>query len=329
MKIAFFNTKPYDKQYFNLANQTQSHELHFFEPRLNEQTSALAHGFTAICAFVNDDLSAKVLKKLALGGTKLIALRCAGFNHVDLAQAKTLDLTIVRVPAYSPQAVAEHALALILALNRKLHKAYNRTREGNFSLEGLMGFDVYNKTVGVIGTGEIGAVFARMMKGIGCKVLAYDPYPNAECEKIGIEYVSLAELYQGARIISLHCPLTPQTHYMIDQEAIAQMSNNVVLINTGRGALINTKDIIAALKTQRIGALGLDVYEEEGGLFFENRSDTIITDDVFARLLTFPNVMITSHQGFFTHEAVSAIAKTTLENITEYEKGNPVPNQVS
>ncbi|ADI14619.1 2-hydroxyacid dehydrogenase [Truepera radiovictrix] len=318
MDLAIFSTKPYDRRFFEAANAEHGHGLHFFEPRLTPETASLAAGFTGVCAFVNDVLSAPVLRELAAGGTKLIALRSAGFNHVDLGAAQELGLTVARVPAYSPYAVAEHALALILTLNRKTHRAFNRVREGNFALDGLLGFDLHGKTVGVVGTGKIGLIFARIAAGFGCEVLAYDPYPNPEARA---RYVPLPELLGAADIVSLHCPLTPETYHLIGKEAVAQMKPGAMLINTSRGALVDTRAVIHGLKSGQIGALGLDVYEEEADLFFEDLSDRVIQDDVFTRLLTFPNVLITGHQGFFTVEALDNIAHTTLRNVTAFETG--------
>jgi D-lactate dehydrogenase len=318
MKTAIFSTKSYDETFMSLSNQDYGHELVYFESRLTADTAKLATGFPAVCVFVNDQLNAEVLQFLHENGTRLIALRSAGFNHVDLAAAERLGLTIVRVPAYSPYAVAEHALALIQGLNRKLYRAYNRVREGNFSLEGLLGFDLHAKTVGVIGTGKIGMIFANIMNSLGCNVLLYDPYPNHTLAH-NMRYVSLAELYAESDIISLHCPLTPETHHMINHQVLAQMKNGVMLINTSRGKLVDTKAVISALKSGKIGNLGLDVYEEEGDLFFDDLSNQVIHDDVFMRLLTFPNVLITGHQGFFTKEALTNIAQITLANITAYE----------
>lgn len=328
MRIAFFSAKPHDTLFFDRANEGYRYEVHYFEVRLTLQTALLAHGFDVVCGFVNDDFGASVLEVLKQGGTRLIALRCAGFNQVDQSTARVLELPVVRVPAYSPHAVAEHALGLIMVLNRKIHRAYNRTREGNFSLDGLMGFDLYGKTVGVIGTGAIGSVFARVMRGLGCEVIAFDPAPDVALATEGISYTDLAQLYAQSNIVSLHCPLTPDTVHLIDERAIDQMHDDVMLINTSRGPLVDTKAIINGLKRQKIGALGLDVYEEESNLFFENRSNTIIQDDVFARLLTFPNVIVTSHQGFFTNEAVTAIAQTTLANIQAFEQGQTLKNAV-
>ncbi|MEE1867033.1 MULTISPECIES: 2-hydroxyacid dehydrogenase [Pseudomonas] len=323
MRVLFFSSQTYDQDSFTSAAARHGLDLHFQPARLTEDTAALANGHEVVCAFINDDLNADVLKRLADGGTRLIALRSAGYNHVDLAAAKRLGLAVVRVPAYSPHAVAEHAVALILALNRRLHRAYNRTREGNFSLHGLTGFDLHGKTVGVVGTGQIGATFARIMAGFGCKLLAYDPYPNPELLALGATYLELPELLRQAQIISLHCPLTEQTRHLINPQSLAQLQPGAMLINTGRGALIDTPALIEALKDGQLGYLGLDVYEEEAQLFFEDRSDLPLQDDVLARLLTFPNVIVTAHQAFLTREALAAIATTTLDNITRWAAGNP------
>jgi D-lactate dehydrogenase len=325
VRIAFFNTKPYDEDSFLAANTDHGHELVFFEARLTQRSAPLAAGFPTICAFVNDDLGATVLEQLAANGTRLVALRSAGFNNVDLQATADLDMRVVRVPAYSPYAVAEHAAGLVLTLNRRIHRAYARVREGNFSLVGLLGFDLHGKTVGVVGTGTIGTVFARIMTGFGCRVLAYDLYPNDECRRLGVEYVPRTDLFAASDIIALHCPLTPETHHLIDTDAIDQMRRGVMLINTSRGAIIDTTAVIDGLKSGRVGALGIDVYEEEEELFFQDLSDRVITDDTFMRLLTFPNVLVTGHQAFFTTEALDQIARTTLENITNVERaGGPV-----
>lgn len=321
MKVAVFSTKPYDREYLGRANAGHGHELTFFEAHLEPETAVLAAGHGAVCAFVNDTLDAAVLRQLHAGGTRLIALRSAGFNHVDLATARALGMTVARVPAYSPYAVAEHAVGLILTLDRKLHRAYVRVREGNFALDGLRGFDLHGRTVGVIGTGKIGTVFARIMLGFGCRVLAYDIEPNPACRDMGVEYVGLDELLRASDIVSLHCPLNEHTHHLIDAERLATMKRGVMLINTSRGALIDTRAVIEALKTGRIGYLGIDVYEEEEHLFFEDLSTQIIHDDVFMRLLTFPNVVVTAHQAFFTEEALLNIAGTTIANITAFERG--------
>ncbi len=329
MKVAVFSAKPYDRAFLQRMNVNHGHELVFFEPRLAAEVSTLAAGFPAVCVFVNDQLNASVLADLARTGTRLIALRSAGFNNVDLVAADELGLTVVRVPAYSPYAVAEHAVGLILSLNRKIHRSFNRVREGNFALDGLLGFDLNGTVIGIIGTGRIGAVFARIMHGFGCRLLAFDPYPNPECEEIGVEYVSLPQLYTQSDIISLHCPLTPETHHIINAEALAQVKPGVMLINTSRGALIDTVAVIDAMKSGRVGYLGLDVYEEEEDLFFEDLSGQVIQDDVFARLLTFPNVLVTGHQAFFTRNALERIAEVTLGNITAFEQGQLLANQVT
>ncbi|MEW5931112.1 MAG: 2-hydroxyacid dehydrogenase [Gemmatimonadota bacterium] len=321
MRIAVFSTKRYDRESLAAANERHGHELAYLEPRLTPETAPLARGYPAVCAFVNDVLSAEVLRTLAEGGTRMLALRSAGFNNVDLRAAEELGMVVARVPAYSPHAVAEHAVALILALDRKIHRAYNRVREGNFSLDGLLGFDLHGRAVGIVGTGKIGEAFARIMAGFGCRLLAVDPFPRAEVEALGARYVALEELFAESDVIALHTPLTPETHHVIDAAALARMKPGVMLINTGRGALVDTPAVIDALKCGRIGALGLDVYEEEADLFFEDHSGDVITDDVFARLLTFPNVLVTAHQGFFTEEALRAIAETTLGNVSAFERG--------
>ncbi|MEA5489710.1 MULTISPECIES: 2-hydroxyacid dehydrogenase [Pseudanabaena] len=328
MKTAFFNTKSYDRQSFNTANKQHQHEIIFFECHLSHETVSLAAGYSAVCIFINDYLDTEMLEKLAQGGTKLIALRSAGFNHVDLTAASHLGLTIVRVPAYSPYAVAEHAVALILSLNRKVHRAYNRVREGNFSIEGLLGFDLHGATVGVIGTGRIGAIFAQIMRGFGCKLIGYDAYQNSACLDMGMTYVQISELFAQSDIISLHCPLTPDSHHLINTEAIAQMKAGTMLINTSRGGLIDTQAAINGLKSGAIGYLGIDVYEQEADLFFEDLSNEVIQDDTFQRLLTFPNVIVTGHQAFFTSHALANIAETTLANITEFEQSGSCLNEV-
>ncbi len=328
MRIAVFSAKNYDRQSLDKANRAYLKELVYFEAKLDANTALLAEGFDAVCVFVHDRLDSRVLKLLLKGKTRSIALRCAGYNNVDLKTAKALGFQVVRVPAYSPHAVAEHALGLLLDLNRHIHRSYFRVREGNFALEGLLGFDLFGKTVGIIGTGRIGLVMTRILKGFGCEVLAHDPIPDPECEKAGGRYVPLDGLFQGSDIISLHCPLTPQTHHLINGAAIARMKEGVTLINTSRGAILDTVAVIQGLKDGRIGNLGLDVYEEEDNLFFEDLSNTIIQDDVFSRLLTFPNVLITAHQGFFTQEALKSIADVTLANLDDLEKGRRCPNSV-
>lgn len=326
MRVAVFNAKSYDREYFTLANsrlaETERHDLVWFEPHLTLDTVALAAGAQAVCVFVNDKLNAAVLERLHSLGVRLIALRCAGFNNVDLTAAKSLGLTVARVPAYSPHAVAEHAVALIMALNRKTHRAYNRVREGNFALQGLCGFDLFGKTVGVVGTGKIGLAFAHIMNGFGCKLLAYDPKPAQEARTLGVAYVTLTELLEQSDIVSLHCPLTPDTRHLLNEKAISRMKPTAVLINTGRGALIDTQALIRALKKHHPGAVGVDVYEEEEALFFEDHSAEGIDDDTFVRLSTFPNVLVTAHQGFLTAEALTAIAEVTLANITAFAAGD-------
>jgi D-lactate dehydrogenase len=321
MKVTVFSTKPYDKEALDWANVERGHELVYLEERLAPITAKLADGSPGICAFVNDVLNAEVLRTLAAGGTSLIAMRCAGFNNVDLACADDLGLTVARVPAYSPYAVAEHTVALMMALNRKTHRAYNRVREGNFSLNGLMGRDFNGHIAGIIGTGKIGEVVAKILNGLGLQLLAYDLYKNPECEKLGVRYVELEELFRTAEIITLHCPLTPETHHLINDDSLRLMKHGVAIINTSRGALIDTAAAIRALKSGNIGHLGLDVYEEEEEYFMEDLSGQIIQDDKLMRLLTFPNVVITAHQGFFTQDAMQGIARTTLENIDGFEQG--------
>jgi D-lactate dehydrogenase len=328
MKVAVFSTKPYDRQFLEAANADHKHELVFFEPRLTCDTAVLATGFSAICAFVNDALDGKTLQCLADREIRLIALRSAGFNNVDLKVAAELGMTVVRVPAYSPYAVAEHTVGLMLTLNRKIHRAYNRVREGNFSLDGLLGFDMHDRTVGIIGTGKIGTITAGILKGFGCQILGYDMHQNSGFEALGAKYVELPELFAASDIISLHCPLTPETYHLINEQALEQMKQGVMLINTSRGALIDTQAVTNALKSKKIGYLGLDVYEQESDLFFEDLSQEVIQDDVFQRLLTFPNVLITGHQAFFTENALKNIAETTISNITDFEQGHPCPNEV-
>jgi len=324
MKVAFFSTQPYDKEYFKRYNK--EHEIAFYEAPLNEQTADLAKGCDAICAFVNDKLNAAVIKTLAETGIKIIAQRCAGFNNVDLAAAVTNKVAVVRVPAYSPHAVAEHALALIMTLNRKTHKAYNRVREGNFSLDRLTGFDLYGKTVGIIGTGKIGQCFAHIMLGLGCKVMAFDIIANKDMEAAGVEYLPLIDLLEQSDIVSLHCPLTEQTKHLINNHSLSSMKNGAMLINTSRGALIDTKAAIAALKKGKLGYLGVDVYEQEEKLLFHDLSENIIDDDVIMRLLSFSNVLITAHQGFLTDEALTQIAQVTLQNLSDFEQDKKLIN---
>ena len=320
MKIAVFSSKPYDRDFLCQANQGR-HELLFHDTALKPDSTPLAQGCDAVCCFVNDQLDAPVLESLAALGIRLVALRCAGYNQVDLSRARDLGITITRVPEYSPHAIAEHTLALILMLNRQLHRAHSRVRENDYSLNGLLGFDLYRKTVGVIGTGKIGRTFAHIMLGLGCRVIAYDPFPDEALRAKGVDYLTLDELWPQADIISLHCPLTPENHHLINAATLRNMKPGVMLINTGRGGLLDTRAVINALKSGQVGYLGLDVYEEEGNLFFEDHSSQLLQDDVFARLLTFPNVIITGHQAFFTREALTAIAETTLNNIDSFARG--------
>lgn len=329
MKITFFGTQPYDRESFDRANASFGFEFNYHRSHLNGNNALLAQGADAVCIFVNDTADAGTIRQLAAMGVKLIALRCAGFNNVDLKAAAEYGIPVVRVPAYSPHAVAEHAVALMLALNRKVHRAYWRTRDGNFSLHGLMGFDMYGKTAGIVGTGKIARELIRILKGFGMKVLAYDIFPDAEyAAQAQVEYVTLDELYRRADIISLHCPLTDQTRYMINGDAIGKMKPGVILINTGRGQLIHTEALIEGLKEKKIGAAGLDVYEEEAAYFYEDTSDRIMDDDILARLLSFNNVIMTSHQGFFTCEALDSIAHTTLQNINDFDKHRKLVNEV-
>ncbi len=327
MKIAFFSTKSYDKEFFEKSNN--EHTIVFYETALNKDTANLTRDFDCVCAFVNDKINKEVIAELKQNGIKLIALRCAGFNNVDLEAAKDAGIKTVRVPAYSPHAVAEHAVSMLLTLNRKTHKAYNRIRENNFSLERLTGFDLYEKTVGVIGTGLIGSIFCKIMLGFGCKVIAYDVFPNAELEKAGVTYTDLDTLFSSSDIISLHCPLMPETKYIINKSSFDKMKNGVMLINTSRGGLVNTKDAIHALKNKKLGYLGIDVYEQEENLFFNDLSEVIIEDDLIARLMSFPNVLITSHQGFFTKEALQQIASITLQNISDIENEKACDNEIA
>jgi len=327
-RIAVFSSKNWVVSSFKQVNQKYNFEITYLEVILDKKTAILANGFDAICVFVNDTIDAEVLTQLHQGGVKLVALRCAGFNNVDVKKAQELGVGVVRVPAYSPYAVAEHTAGMILTLSRKYHKAYHRVREANFALDGLMGFDLHQKTVGTIGTGKIGQVFIDIMKGFGCRNIAYDKYPNRKLEQSGLEYVDLKKLYKESDIISLHCPLTPETYHLINKKAISSMKKGVMIINTSRGPLIDSKAVIKGLKNQHIGYLGIDVYEEEQDLFFEDLSEKIIQDDVFVRLQTFPNVLITAHQAFFTKEAVDNITTTTFDNIESYLKSGTSKNSV-
>ena len=328
MKIAFFSSKSYDEAFFSEANESGSHDLTFHEFKLTPTSASLALGARAVCAFVNDHLNRSTLEVLKDGGIEFIALRCAGFNNVDLSAARELGFKVVRVPAYSPYAVAEHTIGLLLSLNRRLYRAYNRVREGNFSLQGLVGFDIHGLTVGIIGTGTIGEKVAGLFKGFGCKILCHDVRENDQVKALGGKYVKREELFAKSDIISLHCPLLESTYHMIDASALAQMKPGVTLLNTSRGALIDTGAVIQALKSGHIGNLGIDVYEEEEHLFFEDQSGEVMQDDVFARLLTFPNVFITGHQAFFTRNALEQIARTTLQNITDLEQTGSCANEV-
>ena len=326
MRVAVFSSKPYDEQYLGVAAAGSPHKLDFFEPSLNGDVVKLAADHEAVCVFVHDEVNGNVLRELAEHGVRLVALRAAGFNNVDLDVAKEVGIKVCRVPAYSPYAVAEHAVALILSLLRRTPRAYNRVRDGNFALDGLLGYDVNGKCVGVVGTGRIGTVFAGIMKGFGCRLLAYDPYPNEDMKKLGAKYVELRELFEQADIIALHAPLTSETHHLVNAATLSVVKPGVMVVNTSRGGLIDTEAAIDALKDGRLGYLGLDVYEEEHAVgFFEDQSASIIQDDTFARLLTFPNVLITAHQAFFTAEALQNIAETTMANLTAFEEtGTPV-----
>lgn len=324
MKIAFYDTKNYDMTAFNRLNDTYGFKIKYFESKLTEDTARLARGYDVVCAFVNDTINAVVIDVLEEVGVGLIAMRCAGYNNVDFEAAKG-RLKVVRVPAYSPYAVAEHALALIMTLNRKTHKAYSRTRDNNFNINGLQGFDLYGKTIGVIGTGKIGRVFAGICEGVGMKVLAYDKFPS---EASGLTYVDLDTLYAQSDIVSLHCPLLKETHHIIGAASIDKMKEGVMVINTSRGGLVDTEALIEGLKEKKIGYAGLDVYEEESDYFFEDFSEEIISDDVLARLLSFPNVLVTSHQAFLTKEALENIAATTLDSIKAYQKGETLINEI-
>jgi D-lactate dehydrogenase len=318
MRVAVYSTQPYDRQFLGQAEGAARHALGFFEHRLDASTAATCAGADAVCVFVNDRLDAPVLEQLHALGVRLVVLRCAGFNNVDLVAAARLGIAVGRVPEYSPHAVAEHATALVLTLNRKIHRAHARVREGNFALEGLLGFDLHGRTVGVVGTGHIGECFLRIMNGFGCRLLASDPQPNPACEALGARYVPLPELLAASDVVSLHCPLTPATRHLIDAGALARMKAGAMLVNTSRGAVIDTAAVIEALKSGHLGSLGIDVYEEEADLFFRDLSGAVIHDDVFARLLTFPNVVVTGHQAFFTMDALAQIARTTFDNLDRF-----------
>ena len=328
MRVAVFSARSYDEHFLRTANKTAGHELHFYETRLSPSTARLASGAEVVCPFVNDDLGAATLEVLAEGGTNLVALRSAGFNHVDLDAATRLGLAVARVPRYSPHAVAEHCVGLILNLNRKIHRAYNRVRDSNFALDGLLGFDLHGRTVGIIGTGEIGVCFAEIMAGFGTSLLAADPFENQRVLELGGTYAPVDEVLAASDIVSLHCPLTPDTFHLINRERLAVMKDGVMIINTSRGALVDAEAAIDALKSGKIGHLGLDVYEEESSLFFEDLSAELLLDDTFARLMTFPNVLITGHQAFFTETALTTIAEVTIENISAFEAGLDLHTQV-
>jgi len=326
MKIMFFDTKKYDRTYFNEYNE--SNKIKFIENKLTTETASLTAGYDAVCVFVNDSITNEVIDTLVENGVKIIALRCAGYNNVDLEYASK-KLKVVRVPAYSPYSVAEHTIGMILTLNRKLHKAYSKTRDGNFSLDGLLGFDLYKKKVGIIGTGKIARTFIKILNGFQMDIIAYDPYPNREAEKeLGFRYTNLDEIFRTSDIISLHCPLTPETKYIINDDSIDKMKDGVMIVNTGRGLLIETIDLIEGLKSGKVGAAALDVYEEESDFFFEDFSQGVISDDILGRLLSFNNVLVTSHQAFFTEEALQEIAKVTLNNLKEFEDGKELTNEV-
>lgn len=329
MKVAIYSTKNYDRKYFELVNVKYGFQLEFFDFQLNERTAKMAEHCDVVCIFVNDDGSRHVLEKLATLGVKMVALRCAGFNNVDLKAAKDLGLQVVRVPAYSPEAVAEHTVGLMMTLNRRIHRAYQRTREANFSLEGLIGFNMHGRTVGIIGTGKIGIAVMRILKGFGMHILAYDPFKNPTAKELGARYVELNELYSKSHVITLHCPATPENYHLLNRDAFAKMKDGVMIINTSRGTLIDTPAAIDALKQRKIGALGMDVYENERDLFFEDKSNEVIQDDVFRRLSSCHNVLLTGHQAFLTEEALMSISDVTLANIYSLKVGKTCENQVS
>ncbi|MBW8782631.1 MAG: 2-hydroxyacid dehydrogenase [Verrucomicrobia bacterium] len=325
MTIAVFSAKPYDRRYFTAANAARGHRLSFHEERLTPETARLAHGSETVCAFVNDRLDAGVLARLAAGGTRLIALRSAGYNHVDLVAAAALGLTVVYVPGYSPHAVAEHTVALLLTLNRRIHQAHARVRRGDFSLDGLMGFDLEGKTFGLVGTGRIGTITGRIMQGFGCRVLACDPFPSDEAREAGFVFCELDELLARSDVVSLHCPLVPATRHLINATTLERMKPGATLLNTSRGGLIDTPATIAAIESGQLGRLGLDVYENEAGFFYEDHSAGPLADETLARLIALPNVLVTGHQGFLTHEALGNIAETTLKSVDDFAAGRPCP----
>lgn len=328
MKIAVFSAKGYDRESLDIANAAEGHQLKYHDAPLEIDTVGLAAGYDAVCIFVNDKADAAVLERLKEGGTKLVALRCTGFNNVDLQAAERLGLKVVRVTHYSPYSVAEHAVALLLAINRKIYRAYNRTRDSNFALDGLMGFDLHGKSVAVIGTGKIGNVFAKIMIGFGCNVIGYDAYPSPEFEALGAHYAAPGEIARDADIISLHCPLTPETYHIVNAETLARTKRGALLINTSRGGLVDTEAAIEALKSGQLGGLAIDVYEQEAGLFFRDLSSVVVTDDVLQRLISFPNVIVTGHQAFFTREAITTICETTLRSVSEFAAGKPLTNEI-
>jgi D-lactate dehydrogenase len=329
MKVAVFSAERYDREFLSAANVTEGHALKFFDLPLTLESVNLAAGYDAVCIFVNDTADAAVLDALQQGGTHLVALRCTGFNNVDLAAAQRLGVKVVRVVTYSPYSVAEHAVALLLAVNRRIHRAYNRTRDSNFALDGLMGFDLHGKSVAVVGTGKIGRVFTKIMLGFGCEVIGYDVVPTPEFEALGAHYATPGEIGAKADIISLHCPLTPETHHIINAQTLARMKPGALLVNTSRGGLVDTEAAIIALKSGQLGGLALDVYEQEAGLFFRDMSSMVIVDDVLQRLVSFPNVIVTGHQAFFTREAITTICETTLRSVTEFATGKPLSNEIT
>ncbi|MBE2893686.1 2-hydroxyacid dehydrogenase [Spirabiliibacterium falconis] len=329
MKVAVYSTKKYDKNYFELVNVKYGFELEFYDFMLTERTAKMAEGADAVCIFVNDVADRRVLERLNAIGVKLVALRCAGFNNVDLKAAQELGIKVVRVPAYSPEAVAEHTVGLMLALNRRIHRAYNRTRDANFSLEGLMGFNMYGRTAGVIGSGKIGVAVMRILKGLGMNVLTYDPFENPQALELGAKYVDLDTLYRQSHVITLHCPATPENYHMLNKEAFDKMRDGVLIVNTSRGSLINTKDALKALKSHKIRGLGIDVYENEQGLFFEDKSNDVIQDDTFSLLAASHNVLMTGHQAFLTEDAITNIAEVTLRNIADVVRNIPCANEVT
>jgi D-lactate dehydrogenase len=328
MKAAVFGTQFYEREYFTKFNTDNRHKIDFFTESLNHKTATLAQGFDAVCAFVTDKVDESCIKVFSETGVKLIALRSAGYDNVDIDAAKKNNITVLRVPAYSPQAVAEHAVALILTLNRKTHKAYNQGRDNNFSLQNLMGFNLFGKTVGIIGTGKIGRAFCNIMLGFGCKIIAHDIKKNIDLIQNGVQYVSFEKMISQSDIISIHCPLNQNTKYLFDKKAFDKIKKGSMIINTSRGAIIKTEDAIDALKAEKIGSLGLDVYEKEAELFFRDQSQTIIQDDIFERLLTFHNVLITPHQAFYTVEALTEIAKITIKNFSDFEDSKILENQI-